>query len=399
MSAKILQLSYRVPYPPNDGGAIGISNITKGLHDAGCDVDLLSINTPKHFQPEYVLSSMCRQYNVFVNTNISPFKLLINLFKDIPYNAERFISKDFESKLTQLLQINKYDIVQAEGIFTAPYISTVRKYSSTPAVVRAHNVEHVIWERLSENESNPLKQWYFGLIARRMKRFEREYYNSFDAVAAITKEDEKRLRDLGVTVSVRVIPAGVILDRFKTDPSIHARPKTICSISAFDWMPNVEAVFWFLEKVWPKLSKRVPELELHIAGKSTPPEIAELKIRNVFVHGMVPDAPTFMQQYSMMVVPLLSGGGMRLKIIEAMALGKCIVSSKIGAEGIDYNNGQNVLICDTPDEWVEIISSYIKDDEAVKRIGYNAGILARKRYDNMSVTNEYLSLYRSLKKL
>ena len=210
---KILQLTYRVPYPPTDGGSIGIYNIVKGLHENNCEIDLVSINTPKHSQPKDCMTNFANQFDVFVDTRISLVKLLKNLlFQNTPYNVERFFAKQVEDQLEELLKKNVYNFIQLEGTFVLKYIDTIRKLCDTPVIVRAHNIEYVIWDRLSKNESNLLKKLFYVHLTKRLKRFESEYYNKADAIAAITNEDKVRLNNLNVHVQTDIIPAGVVLD-------------------------------------------------------------------------------------------------------------------------------------------------------------------------------------------
>lgn len=392
---KVLQLTYRVPFPPTDGGAIGIYNITKGLCKNGCEIDLVAINTPKHSQPENAMIGLVHhQYDVFVNTGISPVKLLKNLlFSKIPYNVERFISTNVDEKLKELLSLTTYDFIQVEGAFVAYYIDTIKKYTDSPVIVRTHNIEYVIWKRLSVNEKNPLKKWFYSHLGKRLKRFEAVYYNKADGIAAITPEDKKRLEDLNVSTAIDVIPAGVVLKEKESKEKIEQEEFSLFTISALDWNPNIEGLKWFLENVWSDLLKIKPDIKLHIAGKSTPEWLMKARIPNTTVHGFVDDAAMFKQSYQLMLVPLLSGGGMRVKIVEGLAASKCIISTSIGAEGINYTDRNNLVIADTPQEWIKSIIFYLEDSKERKSIETNAEKLAYLSYENTAVTRKYIDLF------
>lgn len=396
---KVLQLTYRVPFPPTDGGAIGIYNITKGLYENGCEIDLVAINTPKHAQPVNAMNGLVKnQYDVFVNTDISPLKLLRNiLFKKIPYNIERFISDDVTKKIEELLSQNTYDFIQVEGAFVACYIDSIKKLTNSPVIVRTHNIEYVIWERLSVNEKNPLKKWFFAHLGKRLRSFESIYYNKADGIAAITPEDKKRLEDLKVSTPVEVIPAGVVLSHKSPEQKQEAKNNTLFIISALDWEPNIEGLKWFLQNVLPGLLKVKPDIELHIAGKSTPEWLMNSGFPNTTVHGFVDDAAVFKQSYQLMLVPLLSGGGMRVKIVEGLAAQKCIISTTIGAEGIDYTDKYNIVIADTPKEWVKSIVYYLENDKEREEIERNAVKLANSCYENKAVTRKYIDLFEQIK--
>ncbi|MDQ4139423.1 MAG: glycosyltransferase family 4 protein, partial [Bacteroidota bacterium] len=267
---KTLHLCNRVPFPPHDGGAIGIYDIISNLSAVGCDVTVLAINTPKHYQPDHVLQDRARLITVFVNTNISVTKAFFNLFTSIPYIFERFISPDYTAKLIDLLRSEKFDIIQVEGSQMAGYVPTIRQYSQAPIVLRAHNVEYTIWQRLARHEKNLLKKIYLRYTANQVRKFEKAYFNQFDAIAAITPQDEERIRELGCQTRVAIIPAGVEMSRFVRKEGISPKPKSLFMLGSLNWMPNQEGITWFLENVWPVVSQEEPELELHIAGSSPP---------------------------------------------------------------------------------------------------------------------------------
>jgi glycosyltransferase involved in cell wall biosynthesis len=393
---KILQVCFRVPFPPHDGGAIAMYDILYNLSIKGHEVHVLAVNTPKHFQNDDVLKGKAKLKTVFIDTTISPLKAFLNLFKRIPYNVERFVSDDFKVALIELLQKESFDIIHVEGTFVAYYIDTIRHYSKAPVVLRAHNVEYLIWERLACNEKNILKKIYLQILSRKLKTFEREYFSKYDVIAGITKEDNERLNALGVKTPKEFIPAGVQLDRFVIDSSIQSRPNSMFIISSLNWLPNLEGLEWFVKNVWPTVRSQQPLLELHIAGKDTPDAVVQLQGNGVFVHGYVADASTFMQEYDLMLVPLLSGGGMRLKIIEGMALGKCILTSTIGAEGIACKAHQDILKFDAAEEWITSILDYFSHREKYKTIGIQAHQVIQQSYDNDKVIDQLVTLYKRL---
>ena len=335
---------------------------------------------------------------VFIDTSLSPWKAFCNLFKRLPYNVERFVSVDFEQAIVELLRTQSFDVIHVEGTFVAYYIDVIRKHTKAPVVLRAHNVEYLIWQRLAANETFFLKRLYLNFLSRRLKRFEKEYFQKYDVIAGITQEDNDRLTTLGVTTRKVFIPAGVQLSRFKIDSSIIAKPNTLFIISSLNWLPNLEGLDWFVKHVWPKVKADNAALELHIAGKDTPDEVRALAGDGIFIHGYVPDASVFMQEYDMMLVPLLSGGGMRLKIIEGMALGKSILTSSIGAEGISCESGKDIFMKDQASEWIDLIGDYFKDKKSHEQVGENALTLIREEYDNDKVVDKLISLYQDLLK-
>ena len=407
----ILQVSPRVPFPLHDGGAIGIYNITKGLLDAGHQVTMLAINTPKHHQPADVLAHLGLNFRlvpVDVDTNLNPLKALRNLLHPhywMPYNVERFISPQVAAEFKQLLLTGAFDVVQLEGAFVAWYASYLTgqassgemppRYQVPPLVIRAHNVEYRIWETLAEGERNPLKKWYYGHLSRRMKAFEKNMLPRVDAIAAITEEDIARLRELGCPVPIALIPAAVELMAFQPDPAVRPKPRTVFMIGSLNWLPNLEGLEWLLREVWPAIHAELPDLELHVAGSHPPPHLTGRPAGqdNVFIHGFVDSAAAFMRQYDLMLVPLLSGGGMRVKIIEALALGKPILSTSLGAEGIAVQDGRDVVLRNQAAAWQQALRDYYHGRLPVAAIGAAAARTAAEVYDNRRVTQRFEALY------
>ncbi len=399
----ILQVSPRVPFPLHDGGAIGIYNITKGLLDAGHRVTMLAINTPKHHQPADVLAHLgsgFRLVTVDVDTDATPLRALQNLlFSQQPYNIARFINPAVSQALATLIKAERPDVIQYEGTYVAWYKKWLDVERLAPAgtvsVLRAHNIEYVIWERLALGEKNPLKRWYLSQLAARLRSFEKEYLRHFDAVAAITKEDIVRLQDLGCPEPIALVPAAVEMGSFQPDPTVRPRPRTVFMIGSLNWLPNLEGLDWLLREVWPALHAELPELALHVAGVAPPGHLTSRPKGqdNVFIHGFVESAAAFMREHDLMLVPLLSGGGMRVKIIEGMALGKCILSTGIGAEGIAVRDGHDIVVRDTAAAWQQALRDYYHGRLPVAAIGAGAAATAAEVYDNRRVTQRFEALY------
>jgi len=411
----ILQVSPRVPWPLHDGGAIGVYNITKGLLEAGHRVTMLAINTPKHHQPAEVLAHLGPQFQlvtVDVDTQLKPLRALQNLVLPaqpvlglttrMPYNVERFVSPAVAQRLTALLEAEAFDIVQFEGAFVAWYAAYMRLRPAAPGgqlpptVLRAHNVEYRIWKTLAQGERNTLKRWYFGHLARRMRVFEKWMLHQVDGVAAITPEDIDRLQALGCPAPIALVPAAVEMSAFQPDPARQPQPRTVFMIGSLNWLPNLEGLEWLLREVWPAVHAELPDLELHVAGSSPPAHLLAPRTDNVFIHGFVESAAGFMQQYDLMLVPLLSGGGMRIKIIEGMAAGKAILSTSLGAEGVAARDGHDIALRDGAAAWQQTLRDYYHGRLPVAALGAEAARTAAATYDNRRVTERFEALYAQL---
>jgi len=395
---KILQVSHRVPYPLNEGGTIGIYNYTRGFSEAGHEVTLLALNGKKHQidlkNAAAELKKYCKFYAFDIDTGVKPLHALLNLFTNKSYNVSRFYDSNFKRFLSHLLKSETFDIIQVEGTFVAMYYDVIRKYSVAPIVLRQHNVEYQIWKRMATNETNILKKWYLNLLAKRLKNFEKEFTVKFDALVPVTLDDAELFKNLGFHKPIFVSPAGIDTKYWQPTPDLE-NAFHVFHLGSLEWAPNREAVMWFIKEVWPKIISLDKRFKLFIAGKNMPDAMKAMKIENIEMVGEVKNGSEFICDKATTVVPLLSGSGIRLKILEAMAAAKLVISTTIGAQGINYTNGNHLIIADSPEEFETIfkkISDNPKSYDEVKQSGYN---LIRSQYANAAVVKNLLDFYAS----
>ncbi len=396
---KILQVCSKIPFPPKDGGSIAMDILTHGLINAGNKVDVLAINTPKHFVKIEEVDTIYRNKTnyrlVFINTSIKPTDAFLNLFSSASYNLARFYSSDFENALIEQFKSGNYDLIQLETLWVTPYLDVIRKHSKAKVVLRSHNVEHMIWERLAEDCANPVKKSYLKLLAKRLKKYEYDILNKFDAIAPITEVDSLTYQKMGCTTPLFHVPFGIDLNKYHIDDTYLEKP-SLFHIGAMDWRPNADGINWFLKSIWLKVISKHSSIKLYLAGRNMPDWLLQLKMQNVVIEGEVPDSHQFINSKSIMIVPLNSGGGMRVKIIEGMAFGKTIISTSIGAEGIDYEDGKNIIIANTENKFEAAINKCLSDIKFSDSIGKNARILAETKYDNQIICNKLSEFYKSL---
>lgn len=398
---RILQLTNKIPYPPKDGGAIATLNMSRGLADLGHEITILGMNTSKHYFdlnniPDELKEAISFR-EVMVDTRLSHRAALKNLlFSDKPYNAERFFNDEFNARLKQLLQTEEFDIIQLEGLYLAYYIDTIRKYSKAKISLRAHNIEHEIWERNALQEKSLLKRIYLRILARRIRSFEINVLNHYDLLIPITERDAKQFTIFGNKKPSLVIPAGYDTSRLQPQPEKINFP-SVFFIGTLDWFPNQEGLVWFVNKVWPKLREKHPGLMCHVAGRNAPEWIVSLfeKTPNVNYLGEIDDAYAFINENAVMIAPLFSGSGMRVKIIEGMALGKTIVTTTIGAEGIGVLPGHNVLIEDDEHEFATRIDELLNNRQLFDSIGRNAIKFVKENYDNHKISVSLAEFYKN----
>ena len=396
----ILMLCNKSPFPPSEGGPMAMNSIVNGLLNAGHKVKILAVNSEKYHIKEKDIPKEYREKTgielVNVDLRIKPIEAFKNLFSDESYHVKRFISTDFTNKLIEILKKDKYDIIQLEMVYMAPYIQTIREHSNAKIVLRAHNVEHLIWDRIAKKTKFTPKRWYINHLVNTLKKYELDVINQVDGIAAITYRDAAFFRG-ETAIPVIDIPYGVNPDDFKPHFEVREKP-TLYHIGSMNWMPNEEGISWFLNKIWDKLSKREPELSLYLAGRHMPKWLMKLKKKNVNVIGEVADAKEFIRNHDIAIVPLLSGSGIRIKIIESMAMGRTVITTMIGAEGIQYSEHENIIIADTPAKMTEVICKIIKDPNEAQRIGHNARKLVEEVYDNKKIIERLIIFYDEISK-
>jgi glycosyltransferase involved in cell wall biosynthesis len=396
---KILQICNKVPYPAKDGGAIAVLNLSEVFALNGHQVTILAMNTGKHHSevksiPGYYTEKIHFVY-VPVNSEIKPFKLIFNyFFSSLPYNAVRFMDKKFEEELKKLLIDNTFDIIQLEGLYLLPYVDVIRQSSKAKIVYRAHNIEHEIWTRLVTETVNPLKKIYLASLARRIKKFETDCLNSYDLLVPITERDHLRLNSMGNMKPAHVSPTGISIEKFKKNNNSYI-PDSLFYIGALDWFPNQEGLSWFIDHVWPFLKEEKPEVSFHVAGRNSPKWLQKKCLQNrIEFHGEIENAQAFFDSYQIMVVPLFAGSGMRIKIVEAMARSKVIITTTIGAEGIAIENKVHAVISDTSQSFVKEISYLLENNDYFKKIEWNAYELAEHNYSNTGIGKDLINFYR-----
>lgn len=396
---KILQVSHRVPYPLNEGGTIGIYNYTRGFFEAGHEVTLVTLNGIKHQidldDARYELDKYCKMYVFNINTNVQPIPALISLLKGSSYNVSRFYSLDFERFLSSLLTSTTFDIIQVEGTFVAMYLKVIRAHSSAPVILRQHNVEYQIWERLALNEPNRLKKWYLNVLSKRLKAFEQKILNQFDAIVPVTDDDAQLFKNLGGHKPYFVSPAGIDTNYWEAARSI-GNPHYIYHLGSLEWIPNREAVLWFINEIWPSIYKIDKRFKLFIAGKGMPDFMKQMHIDGVEMVGEVEDAATFIKDKSIVVVPLQSGSGIRLKILEAMAAEKLVISTSIGAQGIPVENGKELLIANDLKSFIELFTEISSNENSFNNVRKNGYDLIQNSYSNQAVISRLIGFYNTL---
>ena len=390
---RILQLCPKPLFNPLDGGKIAMRASAEGIQNAGHEVVQWMISTPRHPWPASIPSDYPFQvFTHFTDTRVNAWSAFLNLFSKESYNLIRFRDASLLSKQISWLSENEVDLIQAESIFTLTNIQELRANTNIPIYLRAHNVEFLIWRRMAEQCRNPLKRAYLNLLSKRLKTQEIAICNACNGISVMSEIDATLFREAGVRVPITVV--GISTNLTPSQFNNNLEKKQLFHLGAMDWLPNREGVEWFVSQVWPTIYKALPDWKLVLAGKEIPSYYSSLQQQNIHVK-QAPDAAVFIQEEGIMIVPLLSGSGIRVKIIEGMALGKVIITTSIGLEGIPAQSGVNILIANEPADFLRIIKEMIAFPQLAQTISENALTFANEHFRSETLTQKLLHFYKS----
>lgn len=394
---RILIFTHRVPFPQNGGYQIVVCNTIRGLVNLGHQVSLVALNAKKNHQDisqddKDLLSKI--NYRAYeIDINVSVIDVAINLFSKTSFNIDKYYDQEFEKLLIGELRKTAYDIIQFEGLMVSLYLSAVRKHSKAKIIYRAHNIENQIWQRLSEQKSDPFKKSYLKLHAKRIKNYELQQLNNFDAIGVFTSQDKSTLLEYGTKIPIEILPVGLNMDHYKPDYNKTEVP-SLFFLGSLDWLPNREGIEWFLKNFHKDLTDGDLRVHFYVAGNDIPDRFDDYDVMGkIFIQGKVDNALEFMNSKSIMIVPLLSGGGMRVKIVEGMAMQKCIISTTLGAEGINFEDGVNIIIANNQEQFYDAIKLCITDEQYCQNIGLNARKLVEGKHDLNKVTKNLVDFY------
>lgn len=389
----ILQLCPKPLFDPLDGGKIAMRASAEGIQNEGHEVVQWMISTPRHPWPASTPGDYpFKVFNHFTDTRVKVWSAFLNLFSKESYNLIRFRDASLLSKQVEWLKENNVDLIQAESIFTLTHIRELRAKKKVPIYLRAHNVEFLIWKRMAEQCRNPLKRAYLNLLSKRLKSEEIAICNACNGMSVMSEIDAVSFREAGVRVPITVVGISTNLTPSQQIPSLEK--KQLFHLGAMDWLPNREGVDWFIRQVWPDIHAALPDWILVLAGKEIPSSYSNLQHHNIHVK-QAQDAAVFMQNEGIMIVPLLSGSGIRVKIIEGMALGKVIITTSIGLEGIPAQSGVHILIANEPADFLRIIKDLIAFPQLARTISENALTFANEHFRSEPLSQKLLHFYKS----
>jgi len=396
---RILVISSKFPFPLKDGGSIATFALISGFAKQNNQVFLLSFNTKKHLvQAKDISHNLFDQIEyslVELDTNPGFVSATINLlFSKWPYILIRFKNSKFEIELVEILNKHQFDVVQIEGLYMLQYLEIIRGKSSAVIAYRPHNIEYQIWDGLSRKGTSILKKLYFKILSRRILKYELTILNAYDLILPISIEDADFYHRSGNIKPAIVIPTGIEIQKFANATGQLTNP-SIFFIGSLEWLPNQEGIIWFLNHCWSILLNKFPNLKWYIAGRNAPVSlIKKFSKPGIVWAGEIENTSEFIKDKSIMIVPLFSGSGMRIKILEAFSHAKPIVSTTLGARGTMAIDNENIFLANTPQKFVDQIGCLLEQGQIYKNISTNGYEHARKNFDNNIISKALSNFYK-----
>lgn len=394
---RILWLKTELLHPVDKGGKIRTYQMLKELRK-GNHITYLTLDDGKaasdaaELASEYADKTICIPHATAAKFSAKfYFELVGNLMSKLPYALQKYRSGEMCEAIRSEAASGNHDVLVCD--FLAPAVNLTDE-CPIPSVLFQHNVEAMIWQRHFENEPTGPKRAFLKSQWRRMRDFERESCRSFDMVAAVSSEDAETMRrDYGIT-NVYDVPTGVDTEYFSPGARVSKTGAKIVFTGSMDWLPNEDAIVWFVREILPIIRKSVPDVTLTVVGRDPSPRIRELQRTDasIAITGRVPDVRPFMNDAGAYIVPIRIGGGTRLKIYEALAMELPVVSTAVGAEGLPLDDGEHILIRDDPASFAEAVIGLLKDETTAKRIGESAAAKVRAEFGWSNAASKFAAI-------
>ncbi len=396
---KILFLSPTVPFPLTDGGRIRVFNLLKQIAKQS-DVTLLALET-QETDAEGVAE--LQQLGITVHLvphaptlpRVSLGTLVKAFLKRQPITVARYDVPAYRRKFKELIAEQSFDLVHYEMF----HIAQFHRETDLPGVLSQQNVDSAIWRRLCSETVNPFYKFAYWTQQLAFERYERVLSPKFDAVTCTSDIDAAVFQQYCPEDAIEIIPNGVDITHYQPDFPAEA-PAHLIYIGSMDWYPNEDAVAFFADEVLPRVQEKVPDVAFSIVGGNPSARVQKLAARDgVVVTGRVPEIKPYFAEATVFVVPLRIGSGTRLKILEALAMGKAIVSTTVGAEGLDLRDGEEIFIADEPNAFADAVIQLLTDSELRRRVGENGRARVERDYDWRSIGRKLHEAYTKIHRL
>jgi glycosyltransferase involved in cell wall biosynthesis len=311
-----------------------------------------------------------------------------------PYAVSRFACFKVQDQIRTWFRERRFDVAVCDFLDAAVNFPG---HLTVPSVLFQHNVESEIWRRHGATAGNPIKKMIYGMEFRKMLRYEQSEVRKFQHVIAVSENDRALMTQWVDPSHVAVIPTGVDLTQYRPDPSVPEPAPVITFVGAMDWEPNVDGVEYFCREIWPDIRAEVPEARFRIVGRNPDRRVQKWASDSVEVTGRVASVVEHLRQTAVVVVPLRIGGGTRLKIYEAMATAKAVVSTTVGAEGLDAHHGRDIMLADDSKSFAHAVIMLLRDHDLRRRYE-RAATETAARYDWPAIGERFSGILQSVMK-
>ncbi len=318
----------------------------------------------------------------------------VSLLSAQPYNITKYCRPEVRRALRELLQQESYDVIVCDFLVAADVIPWD---APIPKVIFTHNVEAAIWRRHYEMAANPIWKAISWQEWRKMEAAERRYLRLADHVLTVSETDRDVFASFLDAGKLTVIPTGVAVDYFQPMP-VEEIPNSLVFTGSMDWLPNEDGILYFVDAILPLIRGQCPEVSLEVVGRSPSRKLQDLARREKSMHltGWVEDIRPFVARGAVCIVPLRIGGGTRLKIFEAMAMSKAVISTTLGAEGLPVRHAENILLADSPHDFARSVISLLRDSNQRNRLGSSARALVQEKYSWPKVAESFAHALRDV---
>lgn len=388
-------MTHKFPYPYHDGGAMAIAALASGLRGQDVDLDLFSLNTDKHFAPAAVIQQLIdlHTYGQVVASQIASRESVVGALSHLmwgkgSYYVDRFYSESAARDLTQLLSAESYEVVILESLYLGPYIPILRDQAPYAHIIlRSHNIEHELRSRQAASHRSSILKWYLHREIRKLKTYELHVMRAVDGIASVSHRETLWMKSHVSTIPIWTIPIGIKDTPLDQSRSIVPSTKLrIGFLGSLDWQPNIEGLQWFIEEVWQQLrSESTSDISFVVAGSRGRADLQCLSSDGVEYEGFVEDSVQFLKTLDVLVVPVFAGSGTRVKILEAMSVGRCVLTTSIGAEGLEVEHGRDILIGDDPLSWLHILQRLLSQQWQSDKIGQQGRMYVTTKHNIASL--------------
>ncbi|MCP4357462.1 MAG: glycosyltransferase [Chloroflexi bacterium] len=386
---RILYLSQLVPYPADAGPKVRIYHVLQYLAHAGHEVTLAAFCRENDTLEQI---DHMRQYCTAVYTVLMRRSRLkdmwflgTSLLRRRPFLIERDKAAEMNQLIARLLREQTFDAVHADQLWMAQYALAAKTAApQINTVLDQHNAMYLIPQRLADSGSNPVQKALLSIESGNMSRYEVDVCRQFDQVVWVTAEDKAAVAQVanqnGETIRGPVIPICVDPETKQVIPPT-AKPCRVTFLGGLHWPPNADGILWFAEEVWPLIQKKLPDALFTVIGKDPPAKLTTMPLTGLDVTGYVDDPRPYLAETAAFIVPLHAGGGMRVKIVDGWSWGLPIVSTTIGAEGIQYEDGRDILIADNTKTFAEAVTKLFRQPELANSLRKSGRSALEAHYD------------------